>query len=86
MSWPGSAEIKNGLLNCTQCHSLQPVVRSHVHRGAVGAACSTRMGRYSQGSTPTRPQLRPGNTSGGAILAAEHGRARRRRRRSARSS
>jgi hypothetical protein len=25
MSWPGTAEMKNGLLNCTQCHSLERV-------------------------------------------------------------
>ena len=24
MSWPGGSGIKDGLLNCTQCHSLQP--------------------------------------------------------------
>ena len=22
MSWPGTTEVKNGLLNCTQCHTL----------------------------------------------------------------
>jgi virginiamycin B lyase len=68
MSWPGSSDIKNGLLNCTQCHSLQPVVRS-TFTAEQWVPVLTRMGRYSQGSTPMRPQLRPGNTTGGAILA-----------------
>jgi hypothetical protein len=65
MSWPGGSEVKNGLLNCTQCHSLQPVVRSrytaHEFRQVID-----RMGRYSQGSTIARPQLRP-NTHGGGF-------------------
>ena len=71
MSWPGSDEIKNGLLNCTQCHSLQFVVRSH-HTAAEWVPVLERMARYSQGSTPTRPQLRPsahGSRPGNPILA-----------------
>jgi len=63
MSWPGDAAMKNGLLNCTQCHSLQPIVRSR-YTAAQFAPIIERMGRYSQGSTMTRPQLRP-NTHGG---------------------
>ena len=68
MSWPGSAEIKNGLLNCTQCHSLQPIVRSH-YSADEWVAVIERMARYAQGSTPARPQLRPGSGRGSAILA-----------------
>lgn len=68
MSWPGETRIKNGLLNCTQCHGLQPIVQSNYTSeqwvGVIG-----RMGRYSQGSTLTRPQLRPGKGTGNAILA-----------------
>jgi len=70
-SWPGRADIKNGLLNCTQCHSLQPVVRSH-YTADQWVQVLQRMARYSQGSTPTRPQLRPnthGGGSGSPILA-----------------
>ena len=68
MSWPENTDIKNGLLNCTQCHSLQPVVRS-TFTAEQWVPVLQRMGRYSQGSTPMRAQLRPGNTTGGAILA-----------------
>jgi streptogramin lyase len=64
MSWPASDDMKNGLLNCTQCHSLQPVVRSK-HTAAQFADVLNRMGRYSQGSTLTRPQLRPNVHGGG---------------------
>jgi streptogramin lyase len=68
MSWPGDPEIKNGLLNCTQCHSLQPVVRS-AFTAEEWVTVLTRMSRYAQGSTPMRPQLRPGKGTGSAILA-----------------
>jgi streptogramin lyase len=68
MSWPGSNEIKFGLLNCTQCHSLQPVVRS-TYTAEQWVPVINRMARYAQGSTPARPQLRPGRGTGSAILA-----------------
>jgi streptogramin lyase len=68
MSWPGSAEMKNGLLNCTQCHSLERVARTR-YTAAEWVEVIGRMSRYSQGSTPERPQLRPGHSTGGAILA-----------------
>ncbi|MBI4888601.1 MAG: carboxypeptidase regulatory-like domain-containing protein [Acidobacteria bacterium] len=58
MSWPGTDETKNGLLNCTQCHSLQPIVMSH-YTAEQFAPIIERMGRYAQGSTRARPQLRP---------------------------
>lgn len=65
MSWPGSDGMKNGLLNCTQCHSLQPIVRSRF-TASEWIPVLERMGRYSQGSTMARPQLRP-NTHGGGF-------------------
>jgi hypothetical protein len=65
MSWPGSDEIKNGLLNCTQCHGLGPVVRSRYTAHDFPQVLD-RMGRYAQGSTLARPQLRP-NTHGGGF-------------------
>ncbi|MGH9255919.1 MAG: carboxypeptidase regulatory-like domain-containing protein [Vicinamibacterales bacterium] len=64
MSWPGTDSMKNGLLNCTQCHSLQPIVRSR-YTASEFAPIIERMGRYSQGSTMTRPQLRPNEHGGG---------------------
>jgi virginiamycin B lyase len=68
MSWPGSDEMKNGLLNCTQCHSLERVARTR-YTAAEWVDVIGRMSRYSQGSTPERPQLRPGNSTGSSILA-----------------
>jgi streptogramin lyase len=64
MSWPGTDAQKNGLLNCTQCHSLQPIVRSRYTASQFGPIVE-RMGRYSQGSTMSRPQLRPNEHGGG---------------------
>ena len=64
MSWPGSVEVKNGLLNCTQCHTLERVARSR-HTAAEWVKVLERMGRYAQGSTPERPQLRPHEHGGG---------------------
>ncbi|HEY5619360.1 MAG TPA: carboxypeptidase regulatory-like domain-containing protein [Vicinamibacterales bacterium] len=63
-SWPGADDMKNGLLNCTQCHGLEPIVRSR-YTAAEFAPIVERMGRYSQGSTMARPQLRPNEHGGG---------------------
>ena len=68
MSWPGSDDIKHGLLNCTQCHGLQPIVRSR-YTASEFVPIIERMGRYSQGSTMARPQLRPNTHGGGAVNA-----------------
>jgi streptogramin lyase len=65
MSWPGGAEIKNGLLNCTQCHTLERVARSK-YTADQWVDVLKRMGRYAQGSTPERPQLRPNEHGGGS--------------------
>lgn len=67
MSWPENTAIKNGLLNCTQCHSLQPIVQSTFTKDQW-IPIINRMARYAQGSTPTRPQLRPGSGAGNALL------------------
>src|SRR5712691_5795632 len=64
MSWPGTTAMKNGLLNCTQCHTLERVARSR-HDADEWAKVLERMGRYAQGSTPERPQLRPNEHGGG---------------------
>ena len=68
MSWPGSVEMKNGLLNCTQCHGVDLIARSR-YTAKEWVPVLERMGRYSQGSVPGRPQFRPGRTSGSPILA-----------------
>ena len=64
MSWPGPEDVKNGLLNCTQCHTLELVARSR-HSATEWVQVLERMARYAQGSTPERPQLRPGRSTGG---------------------
>ena len=64
LSWPGTTETKNGLLNCTQCHTLERVARS-THNADEWMTVLERMGRYAQGSTPERPQLRPHEHGGG---------------------
>jgi streptogramin lyase len=64
ISWPGTTEMKNGLLNCTQCHTLERVARSK-HTAEQWIPVLQRMGRYAQGSTPERPQLRPHEHGGG---------------------
>ena len=64
MSWPGTTEMKNGLLNCTQCHTLERVARSK-HTADEWKKVLERMGHYAQGSTPERPQLRPNEHGGG---------------------
>jgi streptogramin lyase len=64
LSWPGTTETKNGLLNCTQCHTLERVARS-THTADEWVKVLQRMGRYAQGSTPERPQLRPHEHGGG---------------------
>jgi streptogramin lyase len=68
MSWPGSVAMKNGLLNCTQCHGLEPIARSR-YTAAEWVGVLERMSRYAQGSTRARPQLRPGSARGSAIMA-----------------
>lgn len=67
-SWPGRDEMKHGLLNCTQCHTLQPIVRSRYTASEL-VPIIERMGRYSQGSTMARPQLRPNTHGGGTVTA-----------------
>jgi streptogramin lyase len=73
MSWPGSDEMKQNFLSCTQCHGLQPLVRSRYTAGQL-APIIDRMARYAQGSTMKRPQLRP-NTRGGAVAGPVMGEA-----------
>src|SRR5678816_683821 len=75
MSWPGSDEVKNGLLNCTGCHGLEPIARSR-YTASEWEKVLDRMGRYAQGSTRIRPQLRPNEHGGGfsnPILAQSMG-------------
>src|SRR5437867_4640929 len=57
ISMPGSDEQKRVLLGCTQCHTLEPIVRSR-YTAREFPRILDRMTRYAQGSTRVRPQLR----------------------------
>src|SRR5438445_1812366 len=63
MSMPGTQEQKQMLLNCDTCHTLERIVRSQ-HDAAEFAQVVRRMATYAQGSTPTRPQVRPRGPAG----------------------
>jgi len=58
MSMPGTAEQKQIFLNCDTCHTFERIVRSQ-HDAAEFAQVMRRMTTYAQGSTPSRPQVRP---------------------------
>src|SRR5262249_12063224 len=53
-SVPGSDKQKAFLTNCTSCHTLQRVFTAQ-HDVEEWKQVFIRMGRYSPGSTPTRP-------------------------------
>jgi streptogramin lyase len=71
MSMPGTDEQKQSFIGCTTCHTLERIVRSQ-HDAAEWVQVWLRMSNYSQGSTPTRPQLRPsaGRGAGGGDMEA----------------
>ena len=60
-SMPGTVEQKNAFLNCTQCHTLERLVRSRYNTNDLVQVLK-RMAIYAQGSTPMRPQVRPGRS------------------------
>src|SRR5436853_7602023 len=55
-SAPGSDRDKSFLIGCTSCHSLQRIFTA-AYDAAEWEQIFLRMGRYSPGSTPLRPQL-----------------------------
>src|SRR5262249_19927225 len=60
LSLPGSDQQKKFLINCTSCHPLQRIMTSS-HNAEEFLNVFKRMGTYSPGSTPARPQpLLPG--------------------------
>jgi virginiamycin B lyase len=63
ISMPGTLEQKQVFLGCTGCHTLERIVRSQ-HDPAEFAQVLRRMTTYAQGSTPSRPQLRPRGPAG----------------------
>ena len=58
MSMTGTDDQKKQLIGCTTCHTLERILRSQ-HDASEWVQTWRRMGNYSQGSTPARPQLRP---------------------------
>jgi virginiamycin B lyase len=79
-SVPGSDQQKQFLTGCTSCHTLQRIF-SAPHDVEEWKQVFNRMGRYSPGSTPVRPQLlvtggarseRPRVNANAAQAAAEY--------------
>jgi virginiamycin B lyase len=59
ISMPGTDEQKQGFLSCVSCHTVERIARSH-YTADEFVHVLKRMRTYAQGSTPTRPQVRPG--------------------------
>jgi virginiamycin B lyase len=59
LSFPGTDEQKQGLLSCVGCHTVERIARSH-YSAEEFVPLLKRMRNYAQGSTPLRPQVRPG--------------------------
>ena len=59
LSMPGTEEQKQGFLGCVGCHTIERIARSR-YNAEEFVQVLKRMRNYAQGSTPQRPQLRPG--------------------------
>ncbi len=59
MSMPGTDEQKQGFLGCVSCHTVERIARSR-YSAEEFVQVLKRMRNYAQGSTPLRPQVRPG--------------------------
>jgi streptogramin lyase len=59
LSMPGTEEQKQGFLGCVGCHTIERIARSR-YNAEEFVQVLKRMRNYAQGSTPTRPQVRPG--------------------------
>ena len=67
VSFPGTAEQKASIQNCSHCHTLEPVVRSH-HNAAEFEKVLERMSHYTPESFPLMPQPHiPSRTGGGEL-------------------
>lgn len=66
---PGSDELKRGLLNCTDCHSLQRIFQS-THTSAEFLSVFDRMGGYYPGASDFQPQRLNGGHRRPAVDAA----------------
>jgi virginiamycin B lyase len=59
LSMPGTEEEKQGFLGCVSCHTVERIARSR-YNAEEFVQVLKRMRNYAQGSTPLRPQVRPG--------------------------
>jgi len=59
LSMPGTDEQKQGFLGCVGCHTVERIARSR-YSAEEFVPLLKRMRNYAQGSTPLRPQVRPG--------------------------
>ena len=59
LSMPGTEGQKQGFLGCVGCHTLERIARSR-YNAEEFVQVLKRMRNYAQGSTPQRPQVRPG--------------------------
>ena len=69
-SFPGTAEQKASIQNCSHCHTLEPIVRSH-HDAAEFEQVLERMTHYTPESFPLMPQPHMPSRTGGGELNTE---------------
>jgi virginiamycin B lyase len=83
VSFPGTAEQKASIQNCSHCHTLEPVVRSH-HDAAEFEKVLERMSHYTPESFPLLPQPHmPSRTGGGELNTEQQAQAQANRRKQA---
>ena len=83
VSFPGTAEQKASIQNCSHCHTLEPVVRSH-HSAAEFEQVLERMSHYTPESFPLMPQPHiPSRTGGGELNTEQQAQAKGNRRKQA---
>jgi len=70
VSFPGTPEQKASIQNCSHCHTLEPVVRSH-HDAAEFEKVIERMSHYTPESFPLMPQPHMPSRTGGGELNTE---------------
>jgi len=83
VSFPGTAEQKASIQNCSHCHTLEPIVRSH-HNAAEFEQVLERMSHYTPESFPLMPQPHiPSRTGGGELNIEQQAQAHENRRKQA---
>ena len=83
VSFPGTAEQKASIQNCSHCHTLEPIVRSH-HDAAEFEKVLERMSHYTPESFPLMPQPHmPSRTGGGELNTEQQAQAQQNRRKMA---